>query len=181
VINCMLHLPHFNYWAPQSVASFLFGAKTLNLRMVTLVEEEMGDVCKGDFLNQFVDTLHHYSAVYDSLETGSPMQSRTRAFWWSSPLPWQWGGRELLLGGVHFSSNPALQISLSLSLSPFFPSLMIIITVGSAFFFQSCSTNISLSFSFPSLMIIITVFFSLFLQLPWSLQMMWTQASSGWI
>jgi len=113
----MLHLPHFNYWAPQSVASFLFGAKTLNLRMVTLVEEEMGDVCKGDFLNQFVDTLHHYSAVYDSLETGSPMQSRTRAFWWSSPLPWQWGGRELLLGGVHFSSNPALQISLSLSLS----------------------------------------------------------------
>jgi hypothetical protein len=32
----------------------------------------------------------------------------------------QWGGRELLLGGVHFSSNPAMQISLSLSLSLFF-------------------------------------------------------------
>jgi hypothetical protein len=55
-----LHLPHFNYRAPESVASFLSGAKTLNPRMVTLVEEEMGDVFKGDFLNWFVGTLHHY-------------------------------------------------------------------------------------------------------------------------
>ncbi|KAE8077424.1 hypothetical protein FH972_015989 [Carpinus fangiana] len=80
VINCMLHFPHFKYRAPESVASFLSGAKTLNPRIVTLVEEEMGHVGKGgDFLDRFVDILHHYSAVYDSLEAGSPMQSRTRA------------------------------------------------------------------------------------------------------
>jgi hypothetical protein len=79
VINCMLHLPHFNHRAPESVASFLSGAKTLNPRIVTLVEEEMGHVGKGEFLERFGDTLHHYSALYDSLEAGSPMQSRTRA------------------------------------------------------------------------------------------------------
>ncbi|KAE8077425.1 hypothetical protein FH972_015990 [Carpinus fangiana] len=78
VINCMLHLPHFNHRTPESVASFLSGGKTLNPRIVTLVEEEIGHVGNGEFLDRFVDTLHHYSAVYDSLEAGSPMQSCTR-------------------------------------------------------------------------------------------------------
>ncbi|KAK2659544.1 hypothetical protein Ddye_006077 [Dipteronia dyeriana] len=79
VINCMLHLPHFSYRAPDSIASFLSGSKTLNPRLVTLVEEEVGPVGDGGFVGRFMDSLHHYSALYDSLEAGFPMQSRARA------------------------------------------------------------------------------------------------------
>lgn len=81
VFNCMLHLPHFNYRAPESVASFLSGAKVLNPRLVTLVEEELGPTGDdgGGFVTRFMDILHHYSALYDSLEAGFPMQGRARA------------------------------------------------------------------------------------------------------
>ncbi|XP_059631854.1 protein NODULATION SIGNALING PATHWAY 2 [Cornus florida] len=79
VINCMLHLPHFSFRASDSVASFLSGAKTLNPRLVTLVEEEVGPRGDGGFVGRFMDTLHHYSAVYDSLEAGFPMQDQARA------------------------------------------------------------------------------------------------------
>ncbi|KAK6939848.1 Transcription factor GRAS [Dillenia turbinata] len=79
VMNCMLHLPHFSYRAPNSVASFLSGGKTLNPRTVTLVEEESGHAGNGGFMGRFMDSLHHYSALYDSLEAGFPVQSRARA------------------------------------------------------------------------------------------------------
>ncbi|XP_041013421.1 protein NODULATION SIGNALING PATHWAY 2-like [Juglans microcarpa x Juglans regia] len=79
VVNCMLHLPHFNHRSPDSVASFLSGAKTLTPRIVTMVEEEVGPIGEGGFVGRFLDTLHHYSALYDSLEAGFPMHSRTRA------------------------------------------------------------------------------------------------------
>ncbi|KAF8404120.1 hypothetical protein HHK36_009000 [Tetracentron sinense] len=79
VVNCMLHLPHFSYRAPDSVASFLSGAKTLNPRLLTLVEEEVGPSKEGGFVERFMDSLHHYSALYDSLEAGFPMQGRARA------------------------------------------------------------------------------------------------------
>ncbi|XP_052202701.1 protein NODULATION SIGNALING PATHWAY 2 [Diospyros lotus] len=79
VFNCMLHLPHFSYRAPESIASFLSGAKTLNPRLVTLVEEEVRPTGDGGFVGRFMDSLHHYSAVYDSLEAGFPMQGRARA------------------------------------------------------------------------------------------------------
>ncbi|KAL0438080.1 UNVERIFIED_CONTAM: protein NODULATION SIGNALING PATHWAY 2 [Sesamum latifolium] len=80
VFNCMLHLPHFSYRAPESIASFLSGSKNLNPRLITLVEEEMGgSPGDGGFVGRFMDSLHHYSAVYDSLEAGFPMQGRARA------------------------------------------------------------------------------------------------------
>ncbi|KAE8721108.1 Nodulation-signaling pathway 2 protein [Hibiscus syriacus] len=79
IINCMLHSPHFSHRAPDSVASFLSGAKTLSPRLVTLVEEEIGPIGDGGFVGRFMDSLHHYSAVYDSLEAGFPMQNRARA------------------------------------------------------------------------------------------------------
>ncbi|PIA47325.1 hypothetical protein AQUCO_01400175v1 [Aquilegia coerulea] len=79
VINCMLHFPHYNYRSPDSVASFLSGTKALNPRVVTLVEEKVGPIGEAGFVGRFMDTLHHYSAVYDSLEAGFPMQSRSRA------------------------------------------------------------------------------------------------------
>ncbi|KAF2296743.1 hypothetical protein GH714_001600 [Hevea brasiliensis] len=79
VMNCMLHLPHFSYRAPDSVASFLSGAKNLNPRLITLVEEEVGPIGDGGFVGRFMDSLHHYSAVYDSLEADFPMEGRARA------------------------------------------------------------------------------------------------------
>ncbi|CAI0395469.1 unnamed protein product [Linum tenue] len=78
VMNCMLHLPHFTNRAPESVASFLNGSGCLNPRLVTVVEEEVGATGRG-FMGRFMDTLHHYSALYDSLEAGFPMQGRARA------------------------------------------------------------------------------------------------------
>lgn len=86
IVNCMLHLPHFSYRAPDSIASFLSGAKTLNPRLITLVEEETaassssssGEFRGFEFVSKFMDSLHHYSAVYDSLEAGFPMQDRAR-------------------------------------------------------------------------------------------------------
>ncbi|KAK1361918.1 Nodulation-signaling pathway 2 protein [Heracleum sosnowskyi] len=82
IINCMLHLPHFSYRSPDSVVSFLSGAKTLNPRLVTLVEEEeeVGHTTdEGGFVGRFMESLHRYSALYDSLEAGFPMQGRARA------------------------------------------------------------------------------------------------------
>ncbi|PIN11390.1 hypothetical protein CDL12_16012 [Handroanthus impetiginosus] len=79
IINCMLHLPHFSYRTPDSIASFLSGSKTLNPRLITLVEEEIGPTSDGGFVGRFMDSLHHYSAIYDSLEAGFPMQSLARA------------------------------------------------------------------------------------------------------
>ncbi|KAI3984137.1 hypothetical protein MKX01_035264 [Papaver californicum] len=82
IINCMLHFPHFSCRAPNSVASFLSGAKLLNPRLVTLVEEEMGpsDEYGSGFVGRFMDSLHRYSAVFDSLEAGFPLQNRARAW-----------------------------------------------------------------------------------------------------
>ncbi|KAF9682601.1 hypothetical protein SADUNF_Sadunf05G0125900 [Salix dunnii] len=79
VMNCMLQLPHFSYRAPGSVASFLSGAKTLNPRLIAMVEEEVGPIGDRGFVSRFMDSLHHYSAFYDSLEAGFPMQGRARA------------------------------------------------------------------------------------------------------
>lgn len=79
VFNCMLHLPHHAFRPKKSIASFMEGAKALNARMVTLVEEEVGLGLGLGFVGPFMDTLHHYSAMFDSLEAGFPMQGRARA------------------------------------------------------------------------------------------------------
>ncbi|XP_068641287.1 protein NODULATION SIGNALING PATHWAY 2-like [Aristolochia californica] len=81
VINCMLHLPHVSFRSTDSVGNFLAGGRELGPRLVTLVEEEMGPNVGGDagFVARFMDSLHHYSSVYDSLEAGFPMQGRARA------------------------------------------------------------------------------------------------------
>nr|Q2PEG7.1 RecName: Full=Protein NODULATION SIGNALING PATHWAY 2; Short=LsNSP2; AltName: Full=Transcription initiator for nodulation [Lotus japonicus]ABG49438.1 nodulation signaling pathway 2 [Lotus japonicus]BAE72690.1 transcription initiator for nodulation [Lotus japonicus]BAE72691.1 transcription initiator for nodulation [Lotus japonicus] len=78
VFNCMLNLPHLTYRSPNSVASFLTAAKALRPRLVTVVEEEVGSAL-GGFVERFMDSLHHFSAVFDSLEAGFPMQGRARA------------------------------------------------------------------------------------------------------
>ncbi|KAF4390032.1 hypothetical protein F8388_002974 [Cannabis sativa] len=75
-MNCMLNLPRFSYYSPESVASFLTGSKWLNPRLIALVEEEACPVPtatvapggEGAFVARIMDLLYHYSAVYDSLE-----------------------------------------------------------------------------------------------------------------
>nr|AFP97590.1 nodulation signaling pathway 2-like protein [Diplotaxis tenuifolia] len=70
VINCMLHLPRFSNQPPSSIISFLSEAKTLNPKLVTLVHEEIGLMGNQGFLYRFMDLLHQFSAIFDSLEAG---------------------------------------------------------------------------------------------------------------
>ncbi|KAL5078683.1 hypothetical protein RYX36_007104 [Vicia faba] len=78
VFNCVMNLPHLSYRASDSVASFLNGAKELRSKLVTLVEEEVGPVNEAGFGGLFMDSLHRYSAMYDSLEAGFPMNKWAR-------------------------------------------------------------------------------------------------------
>nr|KYP44588.1 Nodulation-signaling pathway 2 protein [Cajanus cajan] len=78
VFNCILHLPHLAFRPSASVASFLEGAKELKASLVVVVEEEVGPIGDGGFLGLFMDSLHRYSAVFDSLEVGFPMQRWAR-------------------------------------------------------------------------------------------------------
>jgi len=79
VFNCMLHLPHLSFRASGSVASFLKGAKELNPRVLTVVDEDVARGGDAGFVGLFMDSLQHYSAVFDSLEVGFPMQRWARA------------------------------------------------------------------------------------------------------
>ncbi|RVW17693.1 Nodulation-signaling pathway 2 protein [Vitis vinifera] len=83
IINCMLHLPHFSYRAPDSVASFLSGGKTLKPKLVTLVEEEVGPT--GDGGDGRGRWWRGYSWAKDSRDTGAN-------------LPWAWGAGGWELG-----------------------------------------------------------------------------------
>ncbi|EOA22955.1 hypothetical protein CARUB_v10003692mg [Capsella rubella] len=80
VINCMLHLPRFSHQTPNSVISFLLEAKTLNPKLVTLVHEEVGLMGNQGFLNRFMDLLHQFSAIFDSLEAGLSITNPARGF-----------------------------------------------------------------------------------------------------
>ncbi|KAK1287311.1 Nodulation-signaling pathway 2 protein [Acorus calamus] len=75
IVNCMLHLPHRA--RGDSVGSFMAGARSLGPRLATLVEEE--EVSGGAFVGRFMESLRHFSALYDSLEAGFPMQGHARA------------------------------------------------------------------------------------------------------
>uniref|UniRef100_J3LM89 Uncharacterized protein n=2 Tax=Oryza brachyantha TaxID=4533 RepID=J3LM89_ORYBR len=87
VANCVLHQAAATTTIRRptgSVASFLSGMAALGARLVTVVEEE-GEAEKdgdsdaaGGFVRRFMEELHRYSAVWDSLEAGFPTQSRVR-------------------------------------------------------------------------------------------------------
>ncbi|WJX63042.1 Nucleoskeletal protein [Trifolium repens] len=79
VFNCVMHLPHLSYRASDSIASFFNGAKELGSKLVTLVEEEVGPTSDGGFVDLFMDSLHRYSAMYDSLHAGFPMNKWARS------------------------------------------------------------------------------------------------------
>ncbi|KAH7366294.1 hypothetical protein KP509_18G071500 [Ceratopteris richardii] len=67
VANCMLHLPHMPHRTASSVSSFLHGMRRLSPTVLTLVEEELG--CSTTAVaSYFVEALHYYCAICDSLE-----------------------------------------------------------------------------------------------------------------
>ncbi|KAL1194805.1 Scarecrow-like protein 26 [Cardamine amara subsp. amara] len=80
VINCMLHLPRFSHQTPHSLISFLSKAKTLNPKLVTLVHEEIGLMGNHGFLYRFMDLLHQFSAIFDSLEASFSNANPARSF-----------------------------------------------------------------------------------------------------
>ncbi|XP_031498489.1 protein NODULATION SIGNALING PATHWAY 2 [Nymphaea colorata] len=80
LVNCMLHLPHSTNHSPASVQSLLSSAHKFHSkpRLVTLVEDELlgSTYGEGHLLGRFMDLLHNYSAIYDSLEASCPSQGR---------------------------------------------------------------------------------------------------------
>lgn len=79
MFNCVMHLPHLSYRSSDSISSFFNGAKELRPKLVTLVEEEVGPLDDAGFVGLFMDSLHRYSAMYDSLEDGFPMNKWSRS------------------------------------------------------------------------------------------------------
>ncbi|XP_020591260.1 nodulation-signaling pathway 2 protein-like [Phalaenopsis equestris] len=73
--------PHLPWRSAASVASFLRSAGELGARVVTVVEEAVaccgGDV-NGGFVGSFMEEMKRYSAIWDSLEAGFPMQGAAR-------------------------------------------------------------------------------------------------------
>ncbi|XP_072992672.1 protein NODULATION SIGNALING PATHWAY 2-like [Typha latifolia] len=86
-VNCALHHngatnAGATRRAYKPLISFLLGAATMGARIVTLVEEEEDDMEEDEercFLGRFMEQLHRYSAVWDSLEAGFPMQGSVRS------------------------------------------------------------------------------------------------------
>ncbi|KAG6471815.1 protein NODULATION SIGNALING PATHWAY 2-like [Zingiber officinale] len=87
VMNCVLHptTTAARRRTTGSVASFLSGSVDLGARVVTLVEEEVGEGEEAEqeqgrgFVGRFMAELGRYSAVWDSLEAEFPMQGQARA------------------------------------------------------------------------------------------------------
>ncbi|CAM6128717.1 unnamed protein product [Calypogeia fissa] len=76
-VNCMLHLPHMPHRSTKAVASFTKVVQKLNPRVFTLVEEELS--CSAPtFVGHFFEALHHYSAIFESLEATLSIQSKGR-------------------------------------------------------------------------------------------------------
>ncbi|PKA53494.1 Nodulation-signaling pathway 2 protein [Apostasia shenzhenica] len=80
VVNCAQIKP----CSRAAVGSFLAGAEALGARIVTVVEEESvitgaggGEGDRG-FVGRFMGELERYMALWESLETGYPLQGRVR-------------------------------------------------------------------------------------------------------
>ncbi|KAM0948901.1 putative transcription factor GRAS family [Dioscorea sansibarensis] len=79
VVNIMHHLPHSPHRSQMSMSSIINLVTLLSPRLITVVEEEKEEMEIGEgFISRFRQVLHRYSAVWDSLEAGFPMQRRAR-------------------------------------------------------------------------------------------------------
>lgn len=79
VVNIMRHLPHSPHRSQTSMSWIISLVASLSPRLITVVEEENEEMEKGEgFILRFRQVLHRYSAVWDSLEAGFPMQRIAR-------------------------------------------------------------------------------------------------------
>ncbi|KAL3695380.1 hypothetical protein R1sor_009456 [Riccia sorocarpa] len=77
VVNCMVHLPHMSHRPQKSLTSFFRAVRRLSPKVVTFVAEELPS-SSSTFITQFFEALHHYSAIFDSLEASLSAGSRGR-------------------------------------------------------------------------------------------------------
>nr|ASB30699.1 GRAS family transcription factor [Lepidium apetalum] len=89
-VNCVHFLYKFFNNDGDMINHFLSAIKSLNPRIVTMVEREANH---GDhsFLNRFSEAMDHYMAIFDSLEATLPPNSRERL-----TLEQRWFGKEIL-------------------------------------------------------------------------------------
>ncbi|XP_028550859.1 nodulation-signaling pathway 2 protein-like [Dendrobium catenatum] len=79
VVNCVLQPAQLS--SSASLTSFLTGAAALGPRILTIIEEESSpSVARAErgFVSEFMDEVERYMAIWESLETGFPMQGRVR-------------------------------------------------------------------------------------------------------
>ncbi|KAF5732462.1 Scarecrow-like protein [Tripterygium wilfordii] len=96
-VNCVLYLHRLLLKDRDSGSSkvedlrlFLRKIKALNPRVVTVAERELGNHNEAVFLRRFVESLDHYSAIFESLEATLPPNSRERM-----AVEQIWFGREI--------------------------------------------------------------------------------------
>ncbi|KAG6550210.1 hypothetical protein Mapa_008170 [Marchantia paleacea] len=76
-VNCMVHLPHMPHRSKKAVTSFMRAVHRLSPKVLTLVEEELS-CSSSTFVSHFFEALHHYSAIFDSLEASLSSESKGR-------------------------------------------------------------------------------------------------------
>ncbi|CAN8287968.1 unnamed protein product [Cochlearia groenlandica] len=86
-VNCVHFLHRLD---GDMIGQFLTAVKSLNPRILTMVEREanLGD---DTFLSRFLEALDHYVAIFDSLEATLPPNSRERL-----TLEQRWFGKEIM-------------------------------------------------------------------------------------
>lgn len=74
-VNCVMQLHRLGH---EKLNQFISGLRTLGPVMVTLVEQEANHNT-STFMGRFVEALHYYAAVFDSLDSSLPLASEERA------------------------------------------------------------------------------------------------------
>lgn len=74
-VNCVMQLHRLGH---EKLNQFTSGLRTLGPVMVTLVEQEANHNT-STFMGRFVEALHYYAAVFDSLDSSLPLASEERA------------------------------------------------------------------------------------------------------
>ncbi|XP_050222956.1 GRAS family protein RAD1-like [Mercurialis annua] len=76
-VNSIMHLHKFVKESRGSLKAILQAIKKLNPTLLTVVEQDANH--NGPFfLGRFLESLHYYSAIFDSLEASLPRNSRQR-------------------------------------------------------------------------------------------------------
>lgn len=76
-VNCVMQLHRLGNNS-EKLANFVAGLRSLHPVMLTLVEQEANNNT-STFMGRFVEALHYYAAVFDSLDSSLPLASEERA------------------------------------------------------------------------------------------------------